>query len=181
MARTGSVPSLFYPLDRASALRGGAARGAGGGAPGRVPAPYRRLLVHEQDMTWTLEQHHGGPVLLRTLSTFTRGHWYARRVLLVQASTGRPVEMGAIRIRLDAFRPAIRRLILRNEIPLGRLLRTGGVDFTSRPRAFMAVTPNSEMMGVFWMPKPRTLYGRQTELSAGGRLIGNIVEILPPA
>jgi hypothetical protein len=35
------------------------------------------------------------------------------------------------------------------------------------------------MMGVFWMREPRTLYGRQTEMTVGGRKIGDIVEILP--
>ena len=37
------------------------------------------------------------------------------------------------------------------------------------------------MMGVFWMREPRTLYGRQTEVSLAGKKIGDIVEILPLA
>ena len=28
-----------------------------------------------------------------------------------------------------------------------------------QPRAFLSVDPNPEMMGVFWMREPRTLYG----------------------
>ena len=44
---------------------------------------------------------------------------------------------------------------------------------------FLAVTPNPEMMGVFWMREPRTLYGRQTEVLLDGRRIGDIVEVLP--
>ncbi len=54
-------------------------------------------------------------------------------------------------------------------VPLGRILRDGGVDFTSMPREFFAVTPNPEMMGVFWMREPRTLYGRRTEVLLDGR------------
>jgi hypothetical protein len=100
-------------------------------------------------------------------------------VLLAQEYSGRPVEMGAIRIRLDAFVPRVRAEILRNVVPLGRILRDGGVDFTSRPTVFLAITPNPEMMGVFWMREPRTLYGRQTEVLLGGRRIGDIVEVLP--
>ncbi len=46
---------------------------------------------------------------------------------------------------------------------------------------FLALTPNSEMMGVFWMREPRTLYGRQTEVLYRGQHIGDIVEVLPPA
>ena len=62
---------------------------------------------------------------------------------------------------------------------LGRLLRDGGVDYKSRPTQFLSVKPNSEMMGVFWMREPRTLFGRQTAMSVDGRKIGDIVEILP--
>jgi len=68
---------------------------------------------------------------------------------------------------------------LANRIPLGRLLRNEGVPFESRPLAFFELTPNSEMMGVFWMREPRRLYGRRTEIVIGRRKIGDIVEILP--
>jgi hypothetical protein len=148
-------------------------------APERIPSPYRSLLVHERDMTLTLEEHFGGRVTLRALSTFHDGRSYFRRVLLVQEYSARPVEMGAIRIDLDAFPARIRGAILRNKVPLGRLLRDGGVDYKSRPTQFLSVKPNSEMMGVFWMREPRTLFGRQTAMSVDGRKIGDIVEILP--
>ena len=179
MVQTRSRTSLLFPLDLAYSQAGVSQPAVQAIAPDRIPPPYQSLLVHEQDMTLTLERHHGGPVLLRTLSTTTRGGWYMRRVLLVQEYSGRPVEMGAIRVKLDAFPKRIRRQILKNEVPLGRLLRNGGIDFHSRPQAFFAVTPNPEMMGVFWMREPRTLYGRHTELSVGRRRAGDIVEILP--
>jgi chorismate-pyruvate lyase len=179
MAKARSRQSPLFPLDLAYTQVGVALPAVRTITPEGVPPPYHSLLVHEQDMTLTLERHHGGPVLLRTLSTTSRGGWYLRRVLLVQAYSGRPVEMGAIRVRLDAFAEKIQRQILRNEIPLGRVLRNGGIDFRSRPQAYFAVTPNPEMMGVFWMREARTLYGRQTALSVEGRRIGDIVEILP--
>lgn len=144
-----------------------------------IPFPYRTLLVHTDDMTLTLERHFGGPVIVRPLSTLLSNQWYTRRVLLAQSYSGRPVEMGAIRINLKAFRPRTRRTILANHVPLGRLLRDDGVDFESRPRAFFALEPNAEMMGVFWMREPRELYGRRTEIFVDGVNIGDIVEILP--
>jgi len=146
-----------------------------------IPTPYRALLAHERDMTLTLEAHFGGRVALRALSTFQQDHCYYRRVLLVQAYSGRPVEMGAIKIDLQAFTARVRREILRGEVPFGRLLRDGGIDYRSRPTQYLAVTPNSEMMGAFWMREPLTLYGRQTEVSLRDRKIGDIVEILPLA
>ena len=148
-------------------------------APYQIPSPYRSLLVHEDDMTITLERHFGGRVVLRALSTFTSGPWYFRRVLLVQEYSGRPVEMGAIRMKLDAFGPRLKKQILENEIPLGRILRDGAFKYVSHAMAFLAITPNPEMMGVFWMREPKTLYGRRTEIMRNGTKIGDIVEVLP--
>jgi len=175
-ARRAEVP---YPLDVVYAQAGIESPLVRDLEADAIPPPYRSLLAHERDMTLTLEEHFGGRVTLRPLSTFRDGDAYFRRVLLVQEYSARPVEMGAIRIDLAALAPRIRTTILRNRVPLGRLLRDGGVDYRSRPTRFLAVTPNPEMMGVFWMRERRTLYGRQTEMSTGGRKIGDIVEILP--
>lgn len=147
--------------------------------PDQIPPPYHSMLVHDNDMTSTLEGHYGGRVVLRALSTFFSGPWYFRRVLLVQEYTGRPVEMGAIRIRLDAFGSRLKAAILKNEIPLGRVLADGRFTYTSRVKDYLSITPNPEMMGVFWMREPLTLYGRRTEILHAGRKIGDIVEVLP--
>jgi hypothetical protein len=178
-ARLRPRNGILYPLDRAYAQAGVAPPRAKRIDPDRIPSPYRALLVHERDMTLTLEQHFGGRVVLRPLSTFSNHASYYRRVLLVQEYSGRPVEMGAIRMTLGAFSPRIQALIRQNRIPLGRILRDGGVNFLSRPRVFFAITPNPEMMGVFWMREPRTLYGRQTEVLLDSMRIGDIVEVLP--
>ena len=177
-----SAPSengILFPLDSVYARAGIPPPAAEAIGADDIPMPYRSLLVHTNDMTMTLERHFGGRVGLRPLSTFFDGRSYVRRVLLAQEHTGRPLEMGAIRIQVDVFSEPIRRQILESGIPLGRLLRDGGVQYESRPKAFLAVTPNSEMMGVFWMPEPRTLYGRRTEMIHDGAKIGDIVEILP--
>ena len=173
--------SPLHPLDLAYARAGLEPPDARPIAPDDIPQPYRSLLVHQRDMTLTLEAHFGGRVVLRPLSTFTAGPWYYRRVLLAQEYSGRPVEMGAIRIKLAAFPRKVQAEIRRNQVPLGRILRDGGVDFTSMPREFFAVAPNAEMMGVFWMREPRTLYGRRTEVLLDGKALGDIVEVLPLA
>jgi chorismate-pyruvate lyase len=174
-----STNGMLFPLDFVYARSGVALPDVEIVEPDDIPPPYRSLLVHTTDMTLTLEHHFGGKVALRPLATFTCGPWYFRRVLLAQEYSGRPVEMGAIRIKLGAFTERIRRQILKNDVPLGRLLRDGGVRYESRPKAFLSVTPNSEMMGVFWMREPRILYGRRTEMVHDGAKIGDIVEVLP--
>lgn len=170
---------MLFPLDFVYARSGVTLPKVEAIDPEKIPLPYRLLLVHTTDMTLTLERHFGGRVALRPLATFASGPWYFRRVLLAQEYTGRPVEMGAIRIKIGVFSDRIRRQILKNDVPLGRLLRDGGVQYESRPKAFLSVTPNSEMMGVFWMREPRTLYGRRTEMIHDGAKIGDIVEVLP--
>ena len=170
---------LIYPLDLVYERAGIGVPHVEAVQPEDIPLPYRTLLVHDSDMTLTLERHFGGRVMLRPLSTFTLRGSYFRRVLLVQEYAGQPVEMGAIRMDLDAFGDKIRRQIVRNEIPLGRILRDGRFKYESHVKAFLQVTPNPEMMGVFWMREPRTLYGRRTEIIRHGVKIGDIVEVLP--
>jgi chorismate-pyruvate lyase len=170
---------MLYPLDAVYARAGVPLPVVRAVDPADIPLPYQSLLVHRNDMTLTLERHFGGRVALRPLSTFREGQWYFRRVLLAQEYTGRPVEMGAIRIKLSAFPARVRAQILKNDVPLGRLLRDSGVRYESRPTVFLQVTPNPEMMGVFWMREPRTLYGRRTEMVQDGTKIGDIVEVLP--
>ena len=178
-ARRAASHDMLYPLDVVYRRAGVEMPAINIVAPYRIPMPYRALLVHEDDMTITLERHFGGRVVLRALSTFTSGVWYSRRVLLVQEYSGRPVEMGAIRMKLDAFGARLKKQILRNQVPLGRLLRDGGFKYVSHAMAFLAITPNPEMMGVFWMREPKTLYGRRTEIVRNDTKIGDIVEILP--
>ena len=170
---------LIYPLDLVYQRAGIDLPHVEEVQPDDIPLPYHTLLVHDSDMTLTLERHFGGRVMLRPLSTFTNRGSYFRRVLLVQEYAGQPVEMGAIRMELDAFGEKIRRQIVKNEIPLGRILRDGRFQYTSRVKAFLQVTPNAEMMGVFWMREPQVLYGRRTEIMRHGAKIGDIVEVLP--
>lgn len=174
-----SSKGILFPLDFVYARSGVELPRVTPIDPDDIPPPYRSLLVHRTDMTLTLERHFGGRVALRPLATFLHGPWYFRRVLLAQEYTGRPVEMGAIRIRIPSFPPRIQREILKNDVPLGRLLRDGGVDYESRPTVFLSVVPNPEMMGVFWMREAKTLFGRRTEMIHKGAKIGDIVEVLP--
>jgi len=144
-----------------------------------LPAPYRDLLVHERDMTSTLERHFGDRIEVRVLNTFNSDGLYFRRVLLALAGSGRPVCMGAVAIRLNALPDRVQSRIVGQRAPLGRVLSAARIDFVSRPEAFFRVTPNGEMLGVFHMPAAVPLYGRQDRLRVQGTIIGTIVEVLP--
>jgi chorismate-pyruvate lyase len=178
-ARPHSNNGLLYPLDITYRQVGVEPPAVEKISPETIPHPYRSMLVHDSPMTLTLEGHFGGRVALRPLSVLSRGQLYCRRILLVLEASGRPVEMGAISLKLDSFSRRIAGQIQRSELPLGRVLGDCGVNYKSEPRAFLSVTPNAEMMAVFWMPESRTLYGRRTEIIHEGAKIGDVVEVLP--
>ena len=103
---------LLYPLDLLYERAGVAPPIAKRVAAEHIPSPYSDLLVHQNEMTSTLEGHFGGPLAVRVLSSFTKRDAYFRRVLLTLQQSARPVAMGAVRIRLDVFSPAVRARIL---------------------------------------------------------------------
>lgn len=171
--------SVLFPLDVMCARIGLEPPTAREVPLASMPEPYGGLLGHERDMTGTLERHHAQQLVARPLSTASRGRWYSRHVLLSSLSSGRPLAMGAIRVRLDAFGSRIQARIRESELPFGRILTESGMAFVSRPTAFFEIAPNSAILGVFWMTEPLTLYGRRTELSLDGDRIGDVVEVLP--
>ena len=74
-----SQNGILFPLDAVYARAGVRPPAVKAIAPDDIPAPYRSLLVHTNDMTLTLERHFGGRVSLRPLSTFLDRRWYFRR------------------------------------------------------------------------------------------------------
>ena len=59
-----------------------------------MPEPYRSLLVHDGDMTPTLEKFHGDRIHLRPLTRETNGSVYSREVILEAGEVNKPVEFG---------------------------------------------------------------------------------------
>jgi chorismate-pyruvate lyase len=149
-------------------------------SPGQIRQPYRSLLVHDSDMTGTLERHVGDRAVLRLLSAFSSRAFYFRRILLVQKSSGRPIPLGATRLRLDAFTPQLRTNILAGCISLGRILHEGRFVYTSVVEALLAIEPTPEIMGIFWMPESMEFYGRRSTMFRDETKVADIVEILPP-
>src|SRR5207247_888701 len=104
-----------------------------------MPEPYKSLLVHQRDMTPTLENFHGRSVHLRVLGRERRGEDYSREVVLQLEGSEQPVEFGAIRIHLGLFTPAACEQILREEWPLGHILKDHAIAHSSRPGAFLRI------------------------------------------
>lgn len=145
-----------------------------------MPEPYRSLLVNDGDMTPTLEKFHRCKLHLRVLGRKESGGEYRRQVLLLDPQE-RPVEFGAIRIHLDVLLPAVQKLVLAGQRPLGGVLIENSVPHTSRPSAYFSVTGDDLINRALGVSKPCRLYGRCNTLTADdGRVIAEVVEILPP-
>jgi chorismate-pyruvate lyase len=132
-------------------------------------------------MTPTLEQFYGDEIILRVLGHRRRGNEYAREVVLLLKSSGRPVEFGANRIQLDRFPPEARQLILEEREPLGHILRDFDIVHTCEPNAFLRVASDRLINEALQLQGAQTLHGRHNQLfDPERRLISEVVEILRP-
>jgi chorismate-pyruvate lyase len=181
-AAAGSPSGTVHPLDRFYARNRRPLPPLRRVDGEEVPEPYKSLLVHESDMTSTLEQHYGGEIVLDVRGREQEGSDYFREVVLRVALTGKPVEFGAIKISLDRFPEEARLRILEAHWPLGRILHESGMAFASRPAAFLQMASDPLINEVLQLSGAQVLYGRRNTLfNAAGEPLAEIVEILPPA
>lgn len=147
-----------------------------------MPEPYRRLLVHNEDMTPTLERFYEERIYLNVISRRIREDFYFREVILLTQRTRTPVEFGAIKINLGLIQPQARRLILEEQEPLGTILTEHKITHLSRPKAFLRILADSFIKGALQLSGDQILYGRRNTLfDPQQRALAEIVEILPPS
>lgn len=175
-----TVMPIAYPLDDfyAQARRPLPPISSVNGAD--VPEPYRTLLVHDADMTPTLEKFHGDAIHLQVLNSQERDGAYYREVALLLDKTNIPVEFGAIKINLGLFSAPARRAILDENLPLGHVMADFRVKHLSRPKAFLKIVSDDFINDALRLTGTQTLYGRRNTLfDLERRPLAEIVEILP--
>jgi hypothetical protein len=147
-----------------------------------MPEPFRSLLVHESDMTSTLENFYGAKLRVEVLGRHTSGQDYFRETVLRLEPGGLRAEFGAIKIMLALLPHEVQREILRERQPFGRILTEAGVEFFSQPRAYLRIAPDNFISRALNLATPPLLFGRRNTLvDAWERPLAEIVEILPPA
>jgi chorismate-pyruvate lyase len=146
--------------------------------PDWMPEPYRKLLVHEHHMTVTVEAHHASLVDVQVLERKRDGDSYARKILLALQSTGRIVQFGLVRIRLNYCEPAVRDAILEEKTPLGRILIEHNVLRRIEPTEFLRVTPGPDMIA--WFGSSAPTYGRLALIHCDGQPAVELLEIVAP-
>jgi len=173
--------SITHPLDEFYARRGLRLPPLEQIEGEAMPEPYKGLLVHQKDMTSTLEAFHGHRVHLRVLGQERHGQDYVREVVLQLDGTEEPVEFGAIKIHLDLFPVTAREQILQAQWPLGHILRAHAIAYDSRPGAFLRIASDPLINSVLGLTGAQLLFGRRnTLLDTAEQPLAEIVEILPP-
>jgi chorismate-pyruvate lyase len=175
-------PKLLYPLDEFYRSEGRPLPPVDRARGEDVPEPYHHLLVHDHDMTPTLEAFHGERIHLRLLQRKVEVGALWREVVLTLNDSRRPVEFGAIVIYLDRFPEAAREAILAGRTPLGTILAEHRIEHDSAPRAFLRVEADALIADALATEACEQLYGRRNVLSApDGSILADILEILPPS
>jgi hypothetical protein len=178
----GSAPqSVAYPLDEFYARSGVNLPPLDQVDGESVPEPYKTLLVHERDMTSTLETFHKTGIHLCVVSCQQRGDEYFREVVLVLDGSEKPVEFGAIKINLAFFSKAAQAAILEERFPLGHILKDFAIEYRSRPKAFLRMASDKTINKLLGLTGAHLLYGRRNSLvNPASESLAEIVEILPP-
>jgi hypothetical protein len=178
---TAAIP-FVYPLDDFYVRDGVALPPIEAVEGSTIPEPYRTLLVHNADMTPTLEEFHGRKIHLNVLRRQQRDDFYFREVVLLLDGSNKAVEFGAIKINLALFPAPARREILEERLPLGHILHTHQIAHASRPKAYLRVETDQFIQSALGLSAPCVLYGRRNTLTdPAQRSLAEIVEILPPA
>jgi chorismate-pyruvate lyase len=181
-ARVRTDWNVLYPLSEFYEESGLPLPGASMIAGQDVPQPYKRLLVHERDMTPTLEAAYGQTIHLRVLKHSLRDDVFSREVVLVLGDQVTAVEFGGINIYLEYLPEEARRLVLERRLPLGTILQTQRIAHENHPSAYLRVTPDPVIREAFGLREPRALYGRcNVLLDPSQNVLARVVEILPPA
>ncbi len=145
-----------------------------------MPQPYRDLLVHQGDMTTTLEKYHQSPVALEVLQVTHEEGDYVREVILNKQTTGEPIEYGAIDIVLNHFPSREKDAIVSGKEPLGGIMNRMDHPYFSRPVGYFSLPAPSICQERFSCSPNTTLYGRHNKLvNEDDETLASIIEILP--
>jgi chorismate-pyruvate lyase len=148
----------------------------------QIPAPFRELLVHENDMTPTLEAHYGGSIHIECLHVIPGRDEMFREVLLRLDADERPVEYGASRVFLKVLPAPAQALLRAGRMPLGTILQVCACPHRGQLGGFFRIGRTDFFEQALGRACSAFLYGRRNTLvTPDGAAIAEVCEILPPA
>jgi len=142
-----------------------------------TPEPYRRMLAHDHHMTVTMEAYHRTAVDVRVIDRTLDGNLYARKIVLLKSGTDIPVQFGIVRFNFDYVTEAVRREILSEKIPLGRVLINHNVLRHIDLGAILRITAGPQLADFLAMPANGITYGRLATIFCNQRPAVDLLEI----
>jgi chorismate-pyruvate lyase len=131
-------------------------------------------------MTVSLEQHYGCRVDVEVLTSQQTGDYYSRKIILHRQTDARVVLFGIPRINLTLVDDQVRREILDQQAPLGRVLIEHNVLREVQLASLYRVTPGPELRRVFGLAAAETTYGRTAFIYCDGYPAVELLEIVSP-
>ena len=147
-----------------------------------MPEPYKGLLVHENDMTPTLESHYGQSMGLHVIDHERDENTCARMVVLIGSENEKPAEFGAICIDLEHLPVPVADAVVLGHKPLGGLLAFFDIEHRSSPKAYFKVRADNAIKQALKLDEEQAyeLCGRKNQLwLLDGTKLAEVVEILP--
>lgn len=142
-----------------------------------VPAPFDRLLVHEEHMTTRLGAFHGESVALEVMEDMQAGDTYRRKILLT-VGAGHVVEVGVVRIHLNFTSDDVRREILSKKTPLGDILIQHNVLRRIEPKWFFRFDGPAALRAAFDRALGGPIYGRVGVIHCDGEPAIELLEVV---
>lgn len=139
----------------------------------------RKLLVHHHHMTVTVEAYHGSPVSVRVLKKVLNGDAYTRELELICDKTGLAVLHGVVRIHLQYCKDDVRKLILAEGTPLGRILITHGV-LTRIELVGLLLLSGSTLPQNWFQTTGKDAPGRLAVIYCDGKPAIELLEVIAP-
>lgn len=158
-----------------------------------MPEPYRGLLAHSHHMTVTLETFHGSEVRLIVDERRSEGNVYARALRLTAGDRGRVVLAGLMRFQMTRCTELVRREILQERVPLGKILIEHCALRKIEPVGYLRIAPGTGIARIFGLDGAGDAaieaaggapfafaWGRLATISCNLRPVVELLEVVPP-
>ncbi len=145
-----------------------------------TPEPYRALLSHNRHMTAMMEQYHGSRVDVHVLARRTDETLYSRQIILTKSDTGAVVQFAFAHFDLNDVPEDIRAEILGEQIPLGRVLMSHGLECRIEVDAILKLTVAEGLAELLQCPVGVPTYGRIAHILCDGHPTFGVIEISTP-
>ncbi len=149
-------------------------------AAGALSDVYGQLLNHTSHMTVTVESFYNDRVDVSVLRSQNNQDHYCREILLSTQSTGKVVQYGIVRLKLDLITEPARSEILSESKPLGRVLIEREILREVQLFDLYEVDCGPKLAEFFCINKGTRCYGRTALIHCAGEPAIELLEIVAP-